>query len=405
MKCTGTKHGGRIAFLICAVVLLLSACDQYPIFDAISGEVKPREPRIRGVPSKIVVFEYERSKWGMYVADSSLHRYAKNGNGAAVWDEGNIPQPPGKIFDLAATNNALYALTDVDSPRLYCLRQGSDAAWAEVVIVGDNQGYSRFQSIYGETDSEGKPQSNNLYVGASKAPSKDGKHYAVFHTDGTDRLQLLIDNTSLLSGAASDGTNHYFSTAGDGVYHLSATSPRTFIPTSGTAKLEVRGLILLPTSVQANTVLALCYNGDLHSLSGGSAQNPGNAGVNLTGPAAVWNENGKTLLLAAARNSTSSTSSTYGYRELDISAGWPSVSTMKEPGADPSASTMESNNLYHTTIEPKPVNAILRAPSEIDDGKTLFASVRGQGTAKDNTDGGLWSYRRRDNVMQWNAEE
>jgi hypothetical protein len=297
---------------------------------------------------------------------------------------------------------------DADSPKLYRLGRGS-VTWEEVGFTASgNDGYSRFQSIYGETNHEGKPVpgSDNLYVGASKGPSKDGKHYAVFHTDGTTRdLSRLKSDTGALTGAAYDGTNHYFSTDGDGVY--SSTSPSGgFVQVTNTADLVVNGLI----RITSGEIIALCKTGDLYKLNGGTADKLGNAGVELTGPAAVWTPDGTTyLLLAAVRSSSSSTSSIYGYRELVIPSGGlvKDAVTMKEPGGNtPSTpSTMEDNNLYHSTIEPKPVNAIFQAPSEIDSGRTLFASVRGRGTAKDNTDGGVWSYRNRNGVSQWNAEE
>jgi hypothetical protein len=41
----------------------------------------------------------------MYVAANSLHRYREGG-----WDSGTWVRPPGKVFDLAATDGYLYAL-------------------------------------------------------------------------------------------------------------------------------------------------------------------------------------------------------------------------------------------------------------------------------------------------------
>jgi hypothetical protein len=382
----------RNKLLACgAAALLLFACDQAPIFDMISREVTPREPRIKGVPTKMVLFNRSNSvtpEWGMYVADSSLHRYATNSSGKAVWDEGDIPQPPGKIFDLAATDTFLYALVNVDSPDLYRLGQGS-SSWDKVGFASDNQGYSRFQAIYGDCDAEGKPVSSNLYVGARNNSSGG---YAVFHTTGGD-LTLLVSGTGLLTGAAADGTNHYFSTEGDGVY-LSSGSP-----VSGTSGLKITGMINTSTEI-----IALCGNGDLYTISGGTATGKGNAGINLSGAAAVWTDGTYTLLVAAT-SSISSTNSTYGYRELVLSSGaLPATVTMKVPGTAPS--TVDDNKRYLDTIEPKPVNAIFQAPKDVDpDDTTLFASVQGRGTAEDNTDGGLWSYRSRSGVYQWNAEE
>jgi hypothetical protein len=381
-------------------VLLLGTCDQAPIFDMISREVKPREPRIKGVPTKMVVFNRVSSgtEWGMYVADSSLHRYAKNAGGTADWDEGDIPQPPGDdIFDLAATDACLYALVNVDSPKLYRFDRTN---WTEVGFASGNDGYSRFQVIYGECDSKGKPVSGNLYVGARNSSGA----YAVFSTGSTGSLTRLGSATGLLTGAAYDGSsNHYISTEGGGVYQVSGSSATVVSNTSG---LSVTGMIQINDSSPVK-IIALCGNGDLYTVSGLGATKVGNAGITLTGGAAVWTDGAATpttLLLLAVRSSASVSNSTYGYREIVLSSGaLPANPSVKEPGTAPS--TVDDNKRYRDTIEPKPVNAILQAPDEIDASRVLFASVQGRGTARDNTDGGLWSYRPRSGVNQWNAEE
>ena len=406
MKFTGSEHTrsfriGLRGLLTCGLaVLLLGTCDQAPIFDMISREVKPREPRIKGVPTKMVVFDRAGSGtgWGMYAADSSLHRYAKNAGGTTDWDEGDIPQPPGDdIFDLAATATRLYALVNVDSPKLYRFDRTN---WTEVGFASGNDGYSRFQAIYGECDSEGKPVSDNLYVGARNSSGD----YAVFSTGSTSSLTRLGTATGLLTGAAYDGSYHYISTEGGGVYRAatsSGTPTGTF--TQITSGLSVTGMIRINDSGPVE-IIALCGNGDLYKVSGSGATKAGNAGITLTGGAAVWTDGAATLLLLAVRSSASVSNSTYGYREIVLSSGvLPADPSVKEPGTAPS--TVDDNKRYRDTIEPKPVNAIFQAPDEIDASRVLFASVQGRGTARDNTDGGLWSYRNRSGVNQWNAEE
>jgi hypothetical protein len=389
----GPCRRGRKGLLVCGVaVLLLFACEQDPIFDMISREVKPQEPRIKGVPTKMVVWKATSGgDEAVYVADSSLHRYAKqSGTTQGVWDEGDIPKPEGKIFDLAATTSYLYALVNVDSPELWRLPQGGQ--WEKVVFASDG-GYSRLQSIYGETKSDGVPLTDNLYAGAMNSSGD----YAVFHTSGSGGLNLLKTGTGLLTGAASAGTNHYFSTYGGGVYTGTVFSPSDF---SSAKSLVVTGMI--ETNDSTSAIVALCFNGDLYAVSGMSVI--GNAGVYFPGAAAVWTKDSKKLLLVALQSSLSSSSATYGYGELDITDGLPGTVTLREPGAQ-SPSTVDDAKRYRDTIEPKPVNAILQVPASIDAGAPLFASVQGRGTAKDNTDGGLWSYRSRDSGWQWNAEE
>jgi hypothetical protein len=409
MSFSGSKHktpricGGSLGVML----LLLFACGQDPIFDMISREVEPLEPRVKGVPTKMVIFKYETTpdKWGMYVADSKLHRYAKNSGNEAVWDDGNIPQPPeGTIFDLAATTSYLYALVDPDSPKLYRFNRTS---WTEVGFgSSDNQGYTRFQTIYGECGSDGKPiaGSDHLYVGASNSSGA----YAVFYTDGTTGLTLLQSTVGLLSGAASDSSsNHYFATDGGGVYIATSGSSldvsASWSPVSG-AGGAIKGMIQLPTPPAS--VIAIRGNGDILTLSGSSAPTVSTSGVqNLRGPAAVWGDTSNTLLLIAVQIPISSSNSTYGYRELVLSSNpLPSGKiVLKEPGTYPS--TGDDNKRYKDTIEPKPVNSLLQVPTDIDDNRILFASVQGRGVSQNNTDGGLWSYRVRDGIRQWNAEE
>jgi hypothetical protein len=372
------------------VALLLFACDQDPLFDMISREVKPREPRIKGVPTKMVVFDTTGSgDWGMYVADTSLHRYARGESGQGTWDAGSIPQPPGKIFDLAATTDALYALINIDSPELYRFSSGT---W-EPVDTSATGAYPRLQTIYGETGSDGKPTSANLYLGAMNSASA----YAVFHTTGTV-LSLLVSETKLLTGAAYDGsTNHYFSTDRGGVYAGTSFSASGF--SNIATDVVVKGMIQLPSA----TIVALCYDGSLYTVSASGLSLAGTTGVNLPGAAAVYSTDTTSLLVTAIVSGTAP-NSIYGYRELELSGGGlPGTVTMKEPGTAPS--TVDDTRRYQDTIEPKPVNAIFQAPADVDSERTLFASVQGRGTAKDNTDGGLWSYRSRGGVWQWNAEE
>ncbi|MDR2176644.1 MAG: hypothetical protein LBP20_01215 [Treponema sp.] len=385
----GIKTHRRGRFLACgALALLLSTCGQDPIFDMISREVKPRQPRIKGVPTKMAIFDRGSGDWGMYVAGSSLHRYAKG-----VWDAGEIPQPPGRVFDLAATSDALYALVNVDSPQLYRFNQS--AGWTKVNTAAAGA-YSRFQTIYSETESTGKPlTTNNLYIGANNSTGD----YAVFHSAG-GALTLLQTGTGMLTGAAYDGTNHYFSANGGGVY--SSTSPSSgFAQVSGIT--NSRALIRVKDTPTVE-IIALCSNGDLYTVSGSTATAKGNTGINPFGAAAVWTRNTTTLLLAASQASSSTNNYVYGYRELNITGGLPETVTMSEPGVK-APSTADDNKRYKDTIEPKPVNAIFQAPAEVDSEQTLFASVQGRGVAKDNTDGGLWSYRPRSGGWQWNAEE
>jgi hypothetical protein len=340
----------------------------------------------------MVLYEYEASKYGMYVADSSLHRYA---NG--VWDEGNIPQPPGRIFDLAATKSYLYALTDPESPRLYRFDRSS---WKEVKFASGNQGYSRFQTIYGECNSEGKPQTDSLYLGASKS---DGDYGVIYISDSGN--QYLLPGTGLLTGAVFFDNSHFFAADGGGVhmYNSLDDSWSKITVTEG----AIKGMIMLSSS----SIIALrgdgvIFEGNSSNLSPKVHPAADNS-LSLTGPAALWTNGSGNVLLLAVRIPLSNSNSTYGYRELVLSpeGSLPAKIELKEPGSDPAHSTADDNKRYKDTIEPKPVNSLLQVPLYVDSNRTLFASVQGRGIAQNNTDGGLWSYRSRDGIRQWNAEE
>jgi hypothetical protein len=399
---------GSLGALLAAA--LLGSCTQDPIFAMIAREVKPREPRIKGVPTKMAVFD-DNSGYALYVGGTSLHRYAKGTDGKAVWDEGAVPQPPGKIIDLAATNGCLYALVNADSAELYRLVKGG-TGWTKIPFTHTD--FPRLQTVYGAADSEGKPMGDYLLVGAGKKNISvdDREDYAVFYLADNDTAlnPLLTAGTSLLTGAVFAGGNYYFSTKGDGIYLAGGLPPSAPDQVADTEGINARGMILLP----GNAVLAFSYSGDILKIDGSTALKLNtNTGPNLRGPAAVWkydeNDSGSLLLTAAA--SPNSTGSTYGYREIAITTGplntaAPAEIPFREPGngAAGSRSTMVDNNRYKDTIESKPVNSIYQVPYEIDSEMPLFASIQGTGTAQDDTDGGLWSLRERDGGWQWNAE-
>jgi hypothetical protein len=339
----------------------------------------------------------------LYVGGTSLHRYANK-----VWDAGNVPQPPGRIMDLAATTAYLYALVNTDSSGLSqeLYRWPGSGQWGKVTFSDTD--YPRLQAIYGETDSKGIPISVYLFVGASRGgnfSNPDTADYAVYNYDDTNYLGRVASGTGLLTGAAFDGTNHYFSTNGGGIYKGTPGN----LPHLPNSQSDIKGLIRI-TDSPSYQILALCYNGNILNVTSSNATklNSNNIGLNLRGPAAIYTQ-GSTQLLLVATERKDTTSPTCGYREIFITSGPIATSTpgeisFREPGAVPSSS-MDDTTRYKDTIESKPLNGIFQVPAIVDLAMPLFASVQGTGTAKDNTDGGLWSYRVRDGIWQWNAEE
>jgi hypothetical protein len=80
---------------------------------------------------------------------------------------------------------------------------------------------------------------------------------------------------------------------------------------------------------------------------------------------------------------------------------------MKTPGTGdyPSSVNIGESDRYGETIGSHPVNYLFQVPDYIDPDMVLFAAIQGTGTASDGTDGGVWSYRDREDGWQWNAEE
>jgi hypothetical protein len=415
------KRAFPLLWTACLAALFFTAvsCTQDPIFSMISREVKPREPLVKGVPSKMAVFRDSVSGAlgkALYVGSTSLHRYAaKTAGGTGAWDTKAIPQPPGGIIDLAATTNYLYALTNADSPALYRWNGNLGNEWEHVPFpdTGDSAAFPQLQAIYGETDGEGIPQSDYLFVGARAASvsSNDRKDYAVFYANDSSPSTLpswptVKTGTSLLTGAVMDGNKHYISTGGDGIYLWDGSTTRNI-----TGEKTVKGMILIK---DLSTVLAFTYNGDILQVSPSSTVklNSNWTGQYLWGPSTVYKTDGdKSILLVTVITPDSTYGSTYGYREINLNSGpvvtsVPGEISLREPG-NPTPdfpSTMDDLNRFRDTIATKPVNSILQVPYDIDREKPLFASIQGTGTMTNDTDGGLWSYRNRDGGWQWNAE-
>lgn len=391
--------------MVCALALILFAsCDQSPLFYQISQEVEPKEPRIKGVPSNFAVFQN-----GLYVASSSLHRYAKNAAGSAVWDEGTIPQPPGRIYALAATNTSLYALTldESEVSGLYKLGAGQ-TAWSGKIPIeeGDGTAFSSLQSIYAA--------GNTLFAGGwnkTATSALNAANYAIFYEDN-DKLKLIKANTGLLSGAVpSTSTDYYLSTAGAGIYYLSGLTAALTGPlqnAAGGSESEIVGII----NVGAD-IIAVTRNGIILKINNTTNFTAYPTGQRMTGAMTLWrNAAGEQLLLLGIQPGNGSTSTIYGYRERKIDASGNLDLTLNSEGklalqvpGDGAPTTVNNKDRYANTIGSHPVNHLIQAPIGIDPEMTLFAGLQGTGKSTNEIDSGVWSYRLRNGDLQWNAEE
>jgi hypothetical protein len=382
--------------------LLLGAGCRDPIFYKISREVEPREPRIKGVPTKFVVYNDF-----MYVAAASLHRYGSY-KGAVGWDHGEWVAPEGRVIDLAATTDYLYALVNYNSPALWRWQEGM----TEWEIVG---GYGDIQSISGETDAEGKPiAGGKVFADVRMEDREDGIAYTIYYVDESLPPESALkplplgERTGRLTGAVFDGALHFISTFGRGVYSWDGLGKVTQLMNTANPIDRNRNL----TGIVRTTSKVFAFGRDLDIIevsAAGFTVKKGASSHYFTGALALWKplaNAGEGKILLGVRDG-----SNYGYQEvrLDFSGGDLILNQdggvdLHKPGTSP-PSTVTDEYLFDTTIRPHPVNYIFQVPPSVDPAMVIFAAVQGTGSTTNNIDSGVWSYRNRDGTWQWNAEE
>jgi len=388
-------------------LLLISSCGQQPIFYTISSETAPVKPLIPGSPTKMTVFERNGVPI-MYVASGSLHWYAQTGEDTglkSVWDspEYDIPQPGGKVIDLTATRDHLYALCIIDSGVRTELRRigHTEDVWEDIEIADSK--YTLLQSVYAA------PGTGALFAGAMNNSDSD---FGIFYLDNIT-LNLLADKTELLSGAASlDGNFYYLSTWGKGIYRFDLSTKEfgqiSDVQTGGKNNRLFKGMLKLD-----DTIIAVERDGGAFFEVQDSGfrkirYSNGNTVATdkyATGALAVWQQNiagGKRMLIAGIQGvlyTSTSSSYTHGYVEFDLdytknSDGW-LVFTSTRRDNTPTITVDGNTDRYTATIGKHPVNHFFQAPESVDSNRTFFASTQTNG---------LWSYRTRAGEPQWNAE-
>jgi hypothetical protein len=371
----------RRLFLGLVLGITLVSCKQNPIFFSISQEVEPRDPRINGMPTAIVQVGAT-----LYVASrfsETIHQY---GNGR--WS--SIPrQPGGKILELAAAGNHLYALAgDPGSQGLRKLNMNNGGTW-ETVETGN----ADVQSIYGAGD--------YVFAGimTDTGKSSDGTSvngFEIWYTrEDTAILRRLKERTAFLTGAVHDGTTYYLavgtneiditSEPGGGIYTFNGTGV-TMSPAAGSEKLNMVGIIMVK-----DIVVGITRGGGIVYGKDGNFEVSSHS-ITFTGALGLWEKEGRHLLLLGIQGGSSST--VHGYREVKLRPDGTLDSGalgLQIPGEDPEHSSVTNNNKYNSTIRRHPVMGFLQAPDTV-----LFAA-----TVKN----GLWSYRERDGEDVWNAED
>jgi hypothetical protein len=431
-------------------LLMVFSCSQDPIFYKVSTETVPIPPLIPGAPTNMVVFnrEYPDPDDGtrtisvpiMYVASGSVHWYTKTERGTGEWDmdEYFIPHPkPGdKVIDLAATDKHLYALSISASGVTTTLRRIGTAAndtWEDILIdESDGNQYKSIQSIYADKD--------RLFAGAIN--NNNGNDFGLLYLDDTT-LKLLEGDTGMLSGAARLGAFHYLCTRGKGVFKvaLDMSSVEQLMEfqlkqdEEGNSSYELAernclfmGMIQLDNTDRSIIVIER-NRGTLFEVQETGFrqiryQDNGEAvatGKYATGALAFWQEilrdenedplplqpGYRKMLIAGIQgglfsSTTTSSSYTHGYMEFDLdndldklkgSDGW--LVFISHNNISPDITVDTHTDRYSATIGKHPINHMYQVQNEIDNQMIFFASTQ---TA------GLWSYRNRDDGLQWNAE-
>lgn len=451
------------------LTLMLLSCNQDPIFHAVSQEVKPRNPRVQGSPTSIALLyrshEFpegtDNSVPVMYIASNKIQWYAQpdvpdtsgsswNADMGNLWwntDKGSIIQPGGQIIGLAATDEYLYVMYRNKVLERIQKNGTPDEQWTQIPIDTNDPVLNdtlTFDSIFS--------CNNRIFIGARYTPKTGAIPYSILYVNegavpGDDIIKSIKSDTFLLEGVAYNGSNYYLCLGdkykpGGSLLELNATAfpaptsndlteiintdtKNPAIPFMSIISLEDddtgvdstiiamdRPGILYIIDTAANTFTAATKKGTDTVLKMGTFN--GFLGLWRDPDDSQWDPNDLTklpkpiLLLATYQGSTSQTTTGYtnGYFEFDLVPGGPngkfdiSAGDFHQPGVPGvnGLSTIIDNNneRYQSTIGKYPITSMYQTPKNIDDRMTLFAST---------LVAGLWSYRDRDKIPQWNAEE
>jgi len=360
------------------IILTLVSCSD-PIFKTISQEEKQLEPHVKGSPTNFVEFNSK-----MYVASgTTLYRY--DGTKSGKPSEGNWYDIPnvgknGIIRQLAVTNNVMYVLCGESGQNV--LRKSSNGtSWSDVHVNDD----ILVQSVYGVN--------NQLFIGAGT-----NNVYSIYKYDGSNFEFLIATENRLLNGAASNGTS-YFLIAKDLGSNTGSTYSYDGINTNSITNLgntSFMGIISLGSQIVAISRNGFLFYITTNILQTGHKLNSSSSNLFATGALAIWTApHTSNKLLLAGRQDGMNFSVNYlqGYQELELDSSGNIISgaSFRDPGINPSLSTVNDNASYKTNMEKNPVNHLHQAGDGI-----LFAATQAKG---------VWSYRQRGDRWLWNAEQ
>ena len=380
-----------IVFLISVLVVLIFAACNDPIFYMVSQETPLQKPRIDGSPTKFVEFD-----GAMFVASGKSLYYYKD-------DDWNRIPLENWIRDIAATSSHLYICTEESGEMLW---RASDLnfQWNRI-----STGTLNVQKIFGVT--------NTLYI-SSIAGSGSIPSYEVHNISGSSTSLQKVDtgtnNISMLCGVAASGTDVYLCSTYDntdrnnikgGIFYTTAgSSSAVLIPGSVTTSLtpdttyilRFTGIISLGTT--PDIIAAIDYNGRLFKVTSSGIGSPVVSFTDnrrTTGALGIWQDKDNPsdrLLLVGRQDIGYSYNPGYTYGYVEIILNDTDIGTeLKDPGKG-TPTTVQNHERYVSSLGKNPVNYIHQASSN----GMLFVSTQYRG---------VWSYKERNGVPQWNAEE
>jgi hypothetical protein len=376
------------------------SCNQDSIFDDISWETAPTEPKIKGAPSKIVQADIGGGN-KLYTANGRLWEYDPAFSDAS-WNQSD--GPGGYVADVASISGAagdtLYALT-IDNTSTRALKNNG-TGWIGIDLPGD---YGFIQNIFGAGDT--------LFAAGAKRNGND-YDYAILYCRQQDSEFGILTETgwAILTGAGVAGTDYYLATLGNGIYK----APFPF-PSSGNPTVDSATESYIPDSIAGflqvapDTIIGVSRSGHILYIDSSGIKDPGaSLGGTHTGALALMDspdpqpdpQGGSfdKLLLLGYRGSNSSYR--HGYVEVQFNgANGNREINSKIPGADQPSSIKDDgrkDQQYTSSLRRYPVTALWVSPNTADPKSPLiFAATTNQG---------LYSYRyRSDGGWQWNHEE
>jgi len=386
--------------------IFFTACDQEPLFWDIVHEYPPIRPVINGSPSGVVSITYpEQSNPVLYISNGTIWEYDTNTdpNTDLVWQKMS-PQPAGgRIKALATTKGYLFSLDWNGN-----IKKWDGSLWTELQtgITGTIEGIPIPEQIFGAGD--------YLFAGALTDEEKSGKKdgYCILAIevskskmeDPESKMSVIKENTGLLFGVVSDGSQYFIGTRGNGIYKTGNPTSQdslNLVDISGStgnnaSELSVAGLIK-----HGNFIVAVTTRRQILYYDGSIFESFASPGVDFSGAMASWEDsNGNRLLLLGLLNKSGSFG--YGYRELIWKNGgnFTDDKTLYVPGEN-DISSVEKGSQYTSAIGNYAVSALFVPPISVmnsndnEERPVIYAS-----TIRD----GLWSYRKRNEKVQWNGE-